>query len=439
MRKVTTARKITPKRSQTSITCSRSSSRQNSVKEVPLELHDIEDEILTEYRNNPNDKDSNDNNETLISEESTSFIGDIEANLNSENKTDILEDKDSQDTDVNYTSYVKHHSNTVKLIYENKKLTANEKQKFTNEINSMLLTLIEQSNRIASVTKELEMIKKQSFKSYAEAISQKTTNDTESFKQSMNELKRKQTFAVIVKPKIKQNNDLTLKDLKANVNPIDLNIGIEDVKQISDGGLIIKTNSTKEVEKIRDELSKNSEITKKYNISLPKKRQPQIILYNVNNDTNEEEIISSIIKNNKGINDGDIQPKMQYTTNGKKCSNWILEIKPHVLKKLEPNKLTLGWQRVTYKENIKPTRCYNCNRYGHKSNVCKNKKVCIKCGSDEHTINNCSAIKPNCINCRIYNQRFNTKIQTDHMCTDNRCHCWQIEKNKIIAHTDYGE
>jgi len=55
---------------------------------------------------------------------------------------------------------------------------------------------------------------------------------------------------------------------------------------------------------------------------------------------------------------------------------------------------------TAYQSLRKPLRCYNCNKYGHVSNNCKNTSACSNCGDDKHTYKECSATTFKCVNCK---------------------------------------
>lgn len=49
---------------------------------------------------------------------------------------------------------------------------------------------------------------------------------------------------------------------------------------------------------------------------------------------------------------------------------------------------------------LPPTRCYNCQRFGHGALSCRRKARCAKCSSFEHQTTNCSADSPHCFACQ---------------------------------------
>jgi hypothetical protein len=52
-----------------------------------------------------------------------------------------------------------------------------------------------------------------------------------------------------------------------------------------------------------------------------------------------------------------------------------------------PEKINTEYYCLKVETDIpNPLRCYNCQKFGHSSDHCKNEKVCFRCGSE-----NCSA------------------------------------------------
>ena len=48
----------------------------------------------------------------------------------------------------------------------------------------------------------------------------------------------------------------------------------------------------------------------------------------------------------------------------------------------------------------KPTRCFNCQMFGHISNFCRNKSKCAKCSSEDHIAKDCVSLNSKCCNCK---------------------------------------
>lgn len=68
--------------------------------------------------------------------------------------------------------------------------------------------------------------------------------------------------------------------------------------------------------------------------------------------------------------------------------------------KVLPKEVYFGFIRYRVREYIpKPTRCFNCQKFGHVAKVCKEKKRCARC-SGEHDYGECGeGVRPKCCNC----------------------------------------
>lgn len=396
----------------------------------------------TILRKPENNKTSNSNKEKTP--ESKLIEEDMET-LNGEDISNITIVPQQENKDQNYSGYIQHQHKILHYIYSNKNINVKDKEKYHSEITSMLEIYIEQIQKIAVLEEQLkenQIMNKNLLKEIKDIkFTQEGINKNKEPKKTRNKNQHniKQSHCIIIKPKNKKTSEETFKDLKKTIDPHKIKIRIERIKTITDGGLIINTPTAEEAKILDTEITKRKILKNNYNITTPKKRKPQLILFNVSNELSEEEIISGIVNNHKDIQQKDLIVKHKYNTKNNYTSNWIIEIEPYILNKLEPNKISIGWEIINYKENIRPTRCYNCGRYGHKSNKCKNNTCCLRCGSSDHKQNNCNSIEPNCINCKFFNQRYNSTYETNHICLDIKCPIWEREKLKIINRTDYSE
>ena len=77
-----------------------------------------------------------------------------------------------------------------------------------------------------------------------------------------------------------------------------------------------------------------------------------------------------------------------------------------------------------YIRPIRPTQCFNCQKFDHIANVFPNVNhtVCLKCGG-EHNVEDCERLESKCVNCdgehksnsqecEIYVQKLNVKINS---------------------------
>ena len=85
-----------------------------------------------------------------------------------------------------------------------------------------------------------------------------------------------------------------------------------------------------------------------------------------------------------------------------------------------PKKINIGYLKKETRPYIpNPQRCFQCQKFGHTKNSCKNKAVCAGCGEEGHNLDDCEN-EPKCVNC-----------QGDHVAISRDCPKWKIEKDIV--------
>ncbi|GIX89958.1 uncharacterized protein CEXT_272091 [Caerostris extrusa] len=166
----------------------------------------------------------------------------------------------------------------------------------------------------------------------------------------------KPKFITTIKPMEKEVTSITTK--KAIQNAIDvntMNIAIKNVRNINNGGILIETDSEKDLERLINEFKAKDALNASYQISRTVARKPQIICFEVSTDTGETQLVEGLRKQfsdpDTGLED-DFAIKHHYQT--KRGVNWIVEINPQIFTKvIKSKKLNLGWERIGFKENYK--------------------------------------------------------------------------------------
>ena len=65
---------------------------------------------------------------------------------------------------------------------------------------------------------------------------------------------------------------------------------------------------------------------------------------------------------------------------------------------------------MKYQPIKQPTRCFNCNKFGHTASFCKSKTCCAKC-SEQHKTNECTSNNKKCCNCNMEHPAFDKNCQ----------------------------
>ncbi|GIY68091.1 uncharacterized protein CDAR_453061 [Caerostris darwini] len=250
---------------------------------------------------------------------------------------------------------------------------------------------------------------------------------------------RKQHLAVI-KPKDENSNSSDTKTfIQKSVDINSVQIGVKRVSNVRKGGILIETVDDKDLDKLIRELDSNPDIKEKFDFGKPIQRNPQIICFGVSNETTEA-TVANCIKLHCSLDESSTDIKILHSFKGARGRNWIIESTPEVFKTLsKATKISIGWERISYKEYVRPRQCFKCCKFGHLAKHCQEPKdLCTNCGNPDHTWKDCKAA-PKCVNCSHNNQRLNTKTPTNHSCTSKECPTYQKEIKFIISKTNYGQ
>ena len=223
---------------------------------------------------------------------------------------------------------------------------------------------------------------------------------------------RRKLFADVLKGESSRRYTLSLKaksnnqtveqiksQIKREINPTEIKVGIKAFKTLRDRGILIETGSEEEINALSSAIS--AKLGDQLEIVKHKLRKPRIIIYNVSEDITTDNVTDIIKAQNTEIvvNGEGIEAKFRFK-NRKGNYNIELEVGPQTRKKILQTKLKLRWEICNVADYLTPTRCYKCSRYNHKHNECKGEQTCPHCAG-KHRINECSATtrEYKCINC----------------------------------------
>lgn len=186
---------------------------------------------------------------------------------------------------------------------------------------------------------------------------------------------------------------------------------IDSCKKLRSGDILLKTKSATQATKLIQLISLSNEIkveVKEHNYLNYTKG---VIYSNGLRNISEEEILSELKTQNV----------MEIKKILKKEDNTLTEtgliILTFSLSKL-PDEIDIGYEKTNVRPYIPmPLRCHQCFRFGHPTKFCKNNKICINCGSIDHTADGemCEN-KTLCINCKE-----NKICDNDHSVLSKKC------------------
>ncbi|KAJ8942553.1 hypothetical protein NQ318_021955 [Aromia moschata] len=188
---------------------------------------------------------------------------------------------------------------------------------------------------------------------------------------------------VVIKPKKIQENKTTKEAVRKALNPTKLEIGFTEIKDIRDGGMLIKCKSKEDVEKIKSEAEKK--LKKGYEIRIKEQKNPHIKIVGLEDDIDKEVLEECILKQNSFPNSENCFLKVKTVKRMKSKYMAIIECDPQLSELfLNEGKISIGWSICRVYEYVPVFRCYKCGDYDHKADLCKKEERCLKCASTVH-------------------------------------------------------
>lgn len=252
--------------------------------------------------------------------------------------------------------------------------------------------------------------------------------------------------ALMVKPVKEQNSNITRSDLADKIDPAKLEIGINSMKNIRNGGVLIDCGDKKARGIMSAKLGE--EFGNKYKIEETKLRNPKIVIRGAENkymECDDRKIIESIIaQNDLRVLDEDVETKIKvvrkYINRSKKnVCNIILETDCSLYERIKSwEKLNIGWRRCLMADYYNVVRCFKCAGYNHFSGECKNERVCFKCSGD-HEGRECESTEHKCVNCMKKVESLKIDLDVNHTAYDENCPCYKRIIEAICRKTNFGE
>ncbi|GIX70123.1 hypothetical protein CDAR_312591 [Caerostris darwini] len=126
-------------------------------------------------------------------------------------------------------------------------------------------------------------------------------------------------------------------------------------------------------------------------------------------DTGETQLVEGLRKqfiDTEVSLEEDFTVKHHYQT--KRGVNWIVEINPQIFERvIKTKKLSLGWERIGFKEYVRPSQCYKCGKFGHTRPAPKKRKL-IRTVANQNTVgrtaqmrHSASIVKPTIVRIKL--------------------------------------
>lgn len=262
--------------------------------------------------------------------------------------------------------------------------------------------------------------------SYAEIVSGATRSTTK-------------TVGMIIKPKENNINSVdTEKTIRTSINLLKINTGVTKIKHVQNGGVFVGARNSSDLLKLRQETEKV--MGNGYDVYIPKFRRPKVVIRGVQKEYNYDDFRNELIGTNPGFDDDDalkVVHHKQIKLNNVTKWMYFIEVSGRTFDKIVDRYLNLDFNSYLVREYVDVLRCYKCQKYGHKSALCKSQQSCGKCGG-LHDFKNCQADFVECVNCKEHNERNSIKVAVSHVCGSSECHIQIAAMKKQKERIDYN-
>ena len=259
-------------------------------------------------------------------------------------------------------------------------------------------------------------------------------------------------------------------DLKSCASPSSIGVSVPTLRQLPDGNLRVSFKKPEEAETLLKKLSADRIFAGRYNVTLPRKKNPRIVIYDAPAHTHVvgqpcgdcEPFIEELYRRNSFLQaftpdiiafKSMLTPKLHLKTNDATVQNLVFEAAPKLRKALvdEGRVLLDSWTSVRVTDHTIVTRCFNCNCLGHRKagkkpdgtpDVCSRPQACSQC-SEPHSFNVCpnkkDKTKACCPACKAENDRNgNTRLNVRHNALSVSCPTYLQFLKTETQRTDYG-
>lgn len=222
---------------------------------------------------------------------------------------------------------------------------------------------------------------------------------------------------IIIKPKNqRQQNASTKADILRTINPVDLQIQLNKVKHISNGGILLGCNNKDDVNKFKQ--LADEKLSDKYDIREVKNPQPRIKLVGVTENYDEETFLQYLKQQNNALKSATVCKLIRLwpTKKNKNVLQATLQVDAETYKKVMSSaNLLIGLDSCIVYDSLSVPRCFLCNSFHHTSKFCKNKVSCPLC-AEQHELKTCSVNRNQykCINCCNIKEKQKINIDVNH-------------------------
>lgn len=229
----------------------------------------------------------------------------------------------------------------------------------------------------------------------------------------------------VIKPKTKQNTNVTKSDMIKNINPVSSNISLTKVVNVSDGGVIVSCADKDNCDKFKQLV--DEKLAEKYTIREIPVLHPRVKIVGISEKISDEALINRLMVQNKNEISPNSDLKLISLAPLKRNNNIFqaviqCDITTYQRIMLQ-GKLFVGYDYCRVFDAIDLMRCYKCCGYHHLAKNCRSPIfICPLCAQN-HQMNDCPKTGSNyCINCHNFNKSSDNPVPVNHTAMSSTCH-----------------
>nr|CAI5865989.1 unnamed protein product [Callosobruchus analis] len=238
---------------------------------------------------------------------------------------------------------------------------------------------------------------------------------------------------IFIKPKQKQESKKTKEEVQRVLKPSTLKVGITQVSEITNGGIVIKCKTKQDQETIKK--AAESQLNH-YQVTTPQLKDPCFKILDMEEGYTNDVLIDYIKRQNSSILHESSSMTVKVVKRMKKTFMAIVECDPKTFKGIIAEKyLYINWSRCRIFEYVGVYRCFKCGGFGHHASKCSSEEKCLKCSSANHKIDSCVSEHYVCFNCSEANLSLKLSLDVSHSIFDYKCPVYlknvEREKRKV--------
>nr|CAH7715523.1 unnamed protein product [Callosobruchus chinensis] len=235
----------------------------------------------------------------------------------------------------------------------------------------------------------------------------------------------KKDVSVIIKPKnINQSHSETRNIVRQNVNPVDNDIKFSQVKNVKNGGLVIRCDGPDDASKLKELASQS--LSEEYEIKEVRKQSPRVRIVGMTENIACDRMVAMLKSQNRIFGNSSDCTVLKVWPTKKRGDIYqaLLEVDCATYSGLlGQGSVLVNVDNCVVYDALGLKICFKCCGLNHYAKDCKkSEQICIKCAGN-HKVSECNSAQLKCVNCVSARN-----AQVDHAVWDSNKCCYYRSK-----------